>query len=217
MTNALKLPADSRARRGIAIGVLVFLLLLVVAAVAVPILWLHRHYDAAIDRMSRQWQSQTTFNAKRQQMANALEILKAREPRKLYLKGTTAALASAELQDTVKQSIEAQGGRVISANPLPPKEESGYRVVGATVMLNVNNVNLRRVLHALESQQPYVFLDNLTIRSHTPAGFKPPPGGLEPDLHVQFDVSSLAFMTPETPSPQATASNPQVAATGVKP
>lgn len=217
MSAALKLPADPRARRALAVGILLLLAALVAVALAAPVVWLHRHYDAAIERMSRQWQTQTAFNARRQQMANALETLKAREPRKLYLKGSTAALASAELQDAVKQTIEAQGGRVLSANPLAPKEEAGYRVVAATVMLNVNNVNLRRVLHALESQQPYVFLDNLTIRSHTPAGFRPPPGGQEPDLHVQFDVSALALMTPEPSAPQASAGNAQVAATGDKP
>ncbi|MBL8512841.1 MAG: hypothetical protein JNJ55_02535 [Betaproteobacteria bacterium] len=214
MSAALKLPADARARRVLALGILLIFAGLVSAAIAVPVVWLHRHYDAAIERMTKQWQSQTAFNAKRQQMAGALEALRAREPRKLYLKGTTAALAAAELQDVVKQAVEAQGGRVISVQGLANKEDAGYRIAAATFMLNVNNVNLRRVLHALESQQPFVFIDNLTVRSHTPPGFRPPPGGQEPDLYVQFDASALAVANPEAQSAQAGGGAPQVATKG---
>ncbi|MBL8519168.1 MAG: hypothetical protein JNK75_00720 [Betaproteobacteria bacterium] len=217
MNPALRLPADPQARRALAIGLLVVAAAAVTAAVAVPVILLHRHYDAAIDRMTRQWQSQTAFNARRQQMAGALDALKAREPRKLFLKGTTAALAAAELQDVVKQAVEAHGGRVISVQGIPTKEDAGYRVVAATYMLNVNNVNLRRVLHALESQQPYLFLDNLTVRSHTPPGYRPPPGGQEPDLYVQFDVSGLAMANPDAPPAQAAAAPPQVATKGNAP
>jgi general secretion pathway protein M len=194
-TTTLRLPADARARRALATGVLAVLLALVALAIGVPIVLLHRHYDAAIERMTRQWQSQTAFNAKRTEMAAALNALKAREPRKLFLKGPTAALAAAELQEMVKAAIEANGGRVASANGLPAKEEGGYRVAAATVQFNVNNVNLRRVIHALESQTPYVFIDNVLVRSHTAPGWRPPPGTPEPDLFVQFDVSGLALAT----------------------
>lgn len=191
-STALKLPVDPRARRALAVAILVLLVLAAMAAVAVPVVLLHRHYDTAIERMTRQWQTQTAFNARRTDMAGALEALKAREPRKLFLKGTTAALAAAELQDAVKQAVEAQGGRVISVQGLANKEESGYRVSAATFQLNVNNVNLRRVLFALEAHTPYLFIDNVSIRSHTPPGWRPPPGTPEPDLFVQFDVSGLA-------------------------
>lgn len=216
MSAALKLPTDLRARRTVAVAILVLLLALIATAIALPVVWLHRHYDAAIERMTRQWQSQTAFNAKRQQMAAALESLKSREPRKLFLKGTTAALAAAELQDVVKQAVEAQGGRVISVQGLANKEDAGYRIAAATFMLNVNNVNLRRVLHALESQQPYVFIDNMTVRSHTPPGFRPPPGGQEPDLYVQFDASALAMANVEVPPAQAGAGAAHPSAKGGK-
>jgi general secretion pathway protein M len=194
---ALKLPAAARARRALAIGLLVLCAVIVIAAVGVPVLLLHRHYDQAIDRMTRQWQSQSAFNARRAEMVSALEALKAREPRKLFLKGTTAALAAAELQDSVKASIEANGGRVLAASGLPTKDDGGYRLATATIQLNVNNVNLRRVLHALESQTPFVFIDNLMVRSQTPPGWKPPPGAQEPDLYVQFDAAGLAIAPTE--------------------
>jgi general secretion pathway protein M len=178
------------------------------------VVWLHRHYDAAIDRMTRQWQSQTAFNAKRQQMVNALEALKTREPRKLYLKGATAALASAELQDVVKQAVESQGGRVLSVEGLANKEDAGYRQAAAKVTINVNNSNLRRVIHVLESQQPYVFMDNFSVRSNTPAGFRPPPGAQEPDLFVQFDVTAIAIVNADVLPAQAGGAKAQVASTG---
>ncbi|HEX4857705.1 MAG TPA: type II secretion system protein GspM [Usitatibacteraceae bacterium] len=212
---ALKLPADPRGRRALALAILVLVVATLVAAIGVPVLMLHRHYDEAIARMTRQWQSQSAFNAQRPQLIKLLETLKAREPRKLFLKGSTAALAAAELQELVKSAIENNGGRVISVQGLANKDEGAYRVAAATFQLNVNNTNLRRVIHALESQQPYVFLDNLTIRSHTPPGYKPPPGTPEPDLFVQVDASALAVVSaepaPATPAagvPPTAAGNP---------
>jgi general secretion pathway protein M len=216
--HAIRLPADPRARRALAAGILVFLAVVVIAAIAVPVVLMHRHYDAAIDRMTRQWQSQSAFSARRQQMAAALEVLKAREPKKLFLKGATAALAAAELQDVVKLAAESNGGRVISVQGLANKEDAGYRTAAATFQLNVNNTNLRRVLFALESQHPYVFIDNLTVRSHTPPGYRPPPGTPEPDLFVQFDASGLAGVAGEAAAtPVASAAGADPAAKGGKP
>jgi hypothetical protein len=55
--------------------------------------------------------------------------------------------------------------------------------------------NLRQVLHALEGREPYMFLDNLTVRAQVPPGFKP-QAGFEPEVFVQFDVSAYASIPP---------------------
>jgi general secretion pathway protein M len=188
------LPHNPRDRRILAVALLLLVIALVVAAVAVPVVLLNRHYDQNLAKMTRQWKSQSTFNSMRPQVARALELLRAKDVRKFFLKGTTSALASAELQDQVRQVVEANGGRLISASANPHKDDGAYRFATANFQLNINNANLRRMLYALEAKEPYLFNDNLVIRSQVPFGYRPPPGTSEPDLFVQMDVSAIAYV-----------------------
>lgn len=210
MTAKSWLPNNPRDRRILAIALLLLAVAVVVAAIAVPVILLNRHYDENLARMTRQWKSQTAFNELRPQITRALEQLKARDVRKLFLKGTTGALATAELQDYVAQVIEASGGRLISRNVNPHKDDGPYRYVTGNFQLNISNVNLRRMLHALESKEPYLFNDSLIIRSQTPFGYRPPAGTAEPDLFVQMDVSSVSYVGGEGTAPATGAAKPPV-------
>jgi general secretion pathway protein M len=184
----LKSPRDQRIA---ALALLALVVLLAIAAVAVPAWLLHRHYDTHLARMSRQLASYTALNQKRPALMQAVEFLKARDTRKLLLKGATPALASAELQDIANSIVESSGGRVLSRQALATKEDNGYRQVSATLQVSVNIQNLRRMLYAIEGREPYLYVDNLTIRAQTPSGFKPNPGA-EPEMFVQLDVSGYA-------------------------
>ena len=193
-TGQIWLPQSPRDRRIVAVALLVFVVAILIAAIAIPVTMLNRHYDQNLAKMNRQWKSQTAFNAMRPQVARALESLRAKDVRKFFLKGTTSALASAELQDQVRQVVEANGGRLISASANPHKDDGPYRIATASFQLNINNTNLRRMLHALETREPYLFNDTLVIRSQVPFGYRPPAGTMEPDLFVQMDVSGVAFV-----------------------
>ena len=189
------LPADARKRRWVAIALLVLLTALIVAAVAVPASMLHRHYDDNIAKLGQQVSTQTAFNALRPRLTEKLALLKLRDVRKLYLKGTSSALALAELQETVRTTIEANGGRVAgsSAQGNVPKEEGAYRQVAATFSLNLNNATLRRVLYALETIEPYLFIDTVVIQPQIGSGYRPAPGATEPEMFVQLDVRAFAL------------------------
>ena len=188
------LPHNPRDRRIFAVALILLIMAIVVAAIAVPVVLLNRHYDQNLSKLTRQWKSQSAFNAMRPQVMRALESLRAKDVRKFFLKGSTSALASAELQDQVRQVVEANGGRLISASANPHKDDGAYRIATASFQLNTSNANLRRMLHALETREPYLFNDNLVIRSQVPFGYRPPAGGSEPDLFVQMDVSGVAYV-----------------------
>ena len=194
------LPGKARDRRVIAIALVALVGTLILAAIVVPVVLLHRHYDEHIARMSRQLRSQSALNAARPQLVRALEFIKAKDARKLFLRGTTSALASAELQDQAKQVIESTGGKVVLVQGIAPKDDGPYRTVGATFHLNVSSSNLRRMLHAVETREPYLFIDNLTIRALVPSGFRPQPGAPEPDVFVQMDVMGISQVV-DNPTP----------------
>ena len=53
--------------------------------------------------------------------------------------------------------------------------------------------NLQKILYALETQTPYVMVENITVRPlNAFRGFKPPPGN-EPELSVLLDVGAFAL------------------------
>ena len=206
------LPADPRKRRWLAFVLLLLVIGLITAAVAVPAVLLHRHYDESIARLSRQVSTQTAFNALRPRLTEKLAILKQRDVRKLYLKAASTALALAELQEMVRTTIETNGARVISSvQGATPREDGAYRPVTASFTLSANNANLRRVLYALEIKEPYLFIDTVGIQPQIGPGYRPAPGTVEPEMFVQLEVRGYAIraaselVSPVTPQAGATA------------
>ena len=183
-----KTPQSSRLAALTLLGIAALLL---VAMVAIPAWWLYQREHTAEKRMVRQLESYTALNQLRPKLLQAAETLKAKDTKKYFLKGATPALMGADLQDVVKGIIEANNGRVLSSQLLPHKDDTGYRLINGNIQMTANIQNLRLVLHAMESREPYLSIENLIIRSQVPSGFKP-QAGFEPDMFVQFDVSGIA-------------------------
>ena len=182
--------------RLVALALLGMAALLLGAMVTIPAWWLYQREHSTAKRMVRQLESYTALNQLRPKLLQAAETLKAKDTKKYFLKGTTPALMGADLQDVVKGSIETNNGRVLSSQLLAQKDDNGYRLINGNIQMTANIQNLRQVLYALESREPYLFIENLIIRAQVPSGFKP-QAGFEPDMFVQFDVSGLAPTGPE--------------------
>jgi hypothetical protein len=130
------------------------------------------------------------------------------------LKGTSSALALAELQETVRSIIESNGGRVMSSvQGNAAKEEGAFRPVTANFSLSINNANLRRLLYALETREPYLFIDTVGVQPQVPSTFRPLPGAVEPEMIIQLEIRGYALKVASDPSSAApTAStNPEKA------
>jgi hypothetical protein len=168
----------------------------VVAALAVLILlplWLaHRHYDEALEDMDRRLVRYERLAAARGELQQKLEGVRALGSRKYFLKASAASLSAAEIQERARQYVEGNGGRLISVQVAQPKEEGRFRQVTVTVQANANIVATRKILHAVEAAEPYLFIDALTVRAQVPPGFKPAPG-FEPEMFIQLDVSGFAI------------------------
>lgn len=208
------LPSEPRKRRWLALALLFTLVSLVVAMIAVPALLLHRHYDESIARLSRQVSNQTAFNAQRPRLMEKLSALKLRDVKKMYLKGTSTALALAELQETVRTTIEANGGRVLSAvQGNAAKEEGAFRPVNANFSLAVNNVNFRRLLYVLETKEPYLFIDTVGVQPQIGGATRPVPGMVEPDMIIQLEIRSYALkvVSEAAPAVRPSGVNPEKA------
>ena len=163
----------------------------VLVVVVVPFYLLNRHYDAALADMSDKLDRYRRIAASRGTATQQLESIRALEPRKGFLRTGAAALSAAEAQEAMRSMIEANGGRLITMQAPVAKDDGRYRQLTVNVQLTGTIFALRKILHAIETNQPALFVESLQVRSQVPANFKPNPGN-EPDVYIQMDVSGFA-------------------------
>ncbi|QJR16473.1 type II secretion system protein GspM [Usitatibacter palustris] len=173
--------------RKLALSILAGVVLGAIALVAIPTWLAHRHYDNAITDYTDKLDRYRRIAATRTEVASNLEVVRAKEARKFFLRTGAAALSAAEAQEAMRALIEGSGGRLITMQIPPAKDEGRYRQVTVNVQITANISSLRRILHTIETGTPMLFVDNLMIRSQVPATFRPGPGA-EPEMFVQFDV-----------------------------
>jgi general secretion pathway protein M len=184
-------PEQQKSRR-LAVALLLAAALAIVAIVVVPFYLLNRHYDAALGDMAGMMDRYKRIAGSRPEATRQLETLRSLEPRKAFLRSGAAALSAAEAQEALRVIIEGNGGRLITMQAPTAKEEGRYRQVTVNVQMTANIFALRKILHAIESNTPNLFVDNLTVRTQVPPNFKP-AAGQEPEMFVQLDVSGYSI------------------------
>jgi len=178
--------------RRAALGLLIGALVLVVGAVALPVWLLHRHYDAALADAADRLDRYSRIAGARPVIAQQLEAMRAKETRKFFLRGGAPALSAAEAQEAVRSIVEGSGGRLITMQAPVSKDDGRYRLISVNVQLTATVQAARKILDGIENHAPYLFIDNLMIRSQVPSSFRPAPGA-EPEMFLQFDVSGYSL------------------------
>jgi len=178
--------------RRLAVGLLAGATLAAILLVAIPVWLAHRHYDVAIAELTDRHERYLRVAATRPDVVRGRDAVRAKEGRKFYLRAGAAALSAAEAQETIRTLIEGSGGKIITMQVPAARDEGRYRQVTLNVQLTANIIALRRILHAIETGTPLLFVDNLMVRSQVPSTFRPGPGG-EPEMFVQFDVYGYAI------------------------
>jgi general secretion pathway protein M len=189
MSNKLN-DAQSRA---LALGLLVLALVAIVAGFATPLVLVHRHYDQEIEGLNDRLIRYRRVAASRDELTHRLEQMRALDGGRFYLKNPSPALAAGEIQELEKSVIQENGGRLASMQIQPPKDEGAFRrvVVNAQVLGSIGTI--QSILRALESSEPFLFVDNLSVRSLTS---DPAKDAATPDagLVVQFDLIGYAIL-----------------------
>jgi hypothetical protein len=188
-------------QRGTALAILVALVVAVLAVLLLPVLMLHRHYDDAIADTTDRVERMRRVAAQAPELRHALDLMKARDGRRFFLKNMAPNLAGAELQEMVKAAVENNGGRITTSQNTSARDDGRFKQIGVNVQFFATTPALQKILAALESQQPYAIVDNITVRPlNAFRGFKP-AAGAEPEVNVQLDV--VAFAYAELPKPAA--------------
>jgi len=182
-------PKQSKAA---ALALLAVALVMALGIVAAPLWMLHRHYDSAIEDASTRLQRYARIAGMREGLQKNLVKIKARGTAGHFLKSTSPALAASEIQELAKNIAEANGGKLNSMQILPHKDDGQYRQIPITLQMTATLTAVKKMLFALESSQPYLFLDNFSVRS--PMAFTARnASATEPELVIQFDLTGYAL------------------------
>jgi general secretion pathway protein M len=201
MTPAFATRLNPSQQRMAAIVLLVLAVALALAVLLGPLVLLHRHYDGVISDLTDRLERYRRVSAQAPELRSALDVMKEKDGRSFYLKNTAPNLAGAELSDLVRAAIENNGGRITTSQNPAPRDEGRFKQLAVAVQFFATTPALAKILQALDSQIPYLTVDNLSIRPLSAfRGFKPGPGQ-EPENNVQLEVSALAYPEAAKPAP----------------
>ena len=180
-------------QRALAIALFAVAAVLVVSLLLLPAVLLHVHYNNALESLSDRLDTYRRVAAQAPEYRKALDVMREKDARRFFLKNAAVNLAGAELQEIVRAAVEGNGGRITISQNQAPKEDGRYRQIGLNVQFFATTPNLQKILYALETQQPYVVVENLTLRPlNAFRGFRP-AAGQEPEINVQLDVAAFDF------------------------
>ena len=151
-------------QRYLALGLLLLVAILFILGIFWPLLSNGLAYRDEKNNLLFRLQHQQKIAARKDIVANNLEIIKQQFNEQGYFSNRdTEALASADLQNTVKTTVTDAGGQLTSTQGLPGKAEDGFNRIAVRVRMTGNIETLNAVLRAFATAVPVLIVDQLDI------------------------------------------------------
>ncbi|MGR9086972.1 MAG: type II secretion system protein GspM [Gammaproteobacteria bacterium] len=184
--------------RWLAVGLLAIVILTVCLAVFLPAIGKWSELSDEKNNLARQLKQYERILAGRDTVKNSMETIKARIVEQGYFNSQqTDALASAELQESIKKAIIDSGGQLSSTQALPITDKDMFRMITVSVRMSGNLEELRGVLYRLESSTPLIMINQLDIRPvRGVRNRRNRQVGLTNDLNVNFQAVSFMRKQP---------------------
>ncbi len=81
-----------------------------------------------------------------------------------FLQEGTSALASAQLQTRLQAIVKSNGAEISATRTLPPQDYDGFQKIGLRITLAGELDAVKTILHKIESNVPYLLVDNLELK-----------------------------------------------------
>ena len=175
-------------------GILIFSML-VIAPVIGKGLELHETKNALIFRL----QQYDRILARKDAVIASMAQIKSQHQEQGYFNNqSTGALASADLQKFIKQTIVEAGGQLTSTQALPVSNKDKFSRITVRVRMTGNSEVLRSVLYKIETSKPLIIIDQIDIRPMRGTRNRK-TRQIDPsnELNVNFQAVSFMRMQPE--------------------
>ncbi len=194
------LQLSDTAQRLIAVALLVLPLALLYFLLVAPYLRVLADNRERIEDLRFQLQRLQRTAAKAPAWARQLKTLQANPAiQRHYLQGATPALASAELQDRLRQAVQTAGAELISTQVLRQTKEDGFTKIPVRARFTASSRQLQEILQEIEGNPPYLIVERMTIRSLR--------GRRDPKTHkflpidkLNVDLTVYGYLQPEPDS-----------------
>ena len=185
---------SEKQRQLLAVAILALIIFMIVTLTILPLWAVNRHYTNTIDELDNRLQIlQRAVSASDGLRTQHDQLKRSLVSNRHYLQGNSDALAAANLQSTVKRQASSKRMEVLSTQILPSKKEAGFTRIALKVRMRGTLENTVQLMHSLETGQPYLFLDNVTIRSISRRRTGNTAGQM---LNVDFDL--IGYMLPQS-------------------
>jgi general secretion pathway protein M len=160
--------------------------------IVAPLVIAYRDGEASIEQSKELLQRYEALAEQRSLLADHLAEQQERAASVAgYLTGPSDALAAAQLQDRVKTVVEAAGGELRSTQILPAEQlegDLGFRRTTLRVHFVVTIEGLEKTLYEIETGQPYMIIDDVTVRRERVRRRRRNDPEREPMLDVSLDL-----------------------------
>lgn len=195
--NILKQPINSE--RWLAVGLLLFVVLLVSMIVIIPVISKSIELSETQEGLLFKLQQYQRILAKKDAVVASMDKIKGQHDEQGYFNSQqTDALASAEMQNFIKQTIVDAGGQLSSTQAIPVSVKDGFSRITVRVRMTGNSEVLRAVLYKIETSTPLILIDQVDIRPmrgrRNAVTHKIEPSN---DLNVNFQAVSFMRKQPE--------------------
>ncbi|MGD8590617.1 MAG: type II secretion system protein GspM, partial [Chromatiales bacterium] len=165
----------------------------VVLSITIPVWKVNDHYSEIIGDMTHRLTILKRTTVEGQSLEPQYEKLRRYHlSDKRYLKSTSESLAAAEIQQLIKGIIVPTDGEILSTQIINKKSDEPIQQITLKVRLRGNLSSLVTILYKIETGNPYLFIENLNIRSRIISRRRVRNREIEKTptvLDVQFDVS----------------------------
>lgn len=180
-------------RQLLAVTILVLVIAMLITITIMPLWAVNRHYLDTIEELDHRLEIlQRTVSTSDGLRSQHEQLKRSLTSNRHYLQGTSDALAAANLQSTIKRLAASKSMEILSTQILPASEDAGFTRVALKVRMRGILENTVKLIHSLETGQPYLFIDNVTIRKISRRSSKLPAIGQM--LNVDFDL--IGYMLP---------------------
>jgi general secretion pathway protein M len=187
---------DRKQQRHLAVGILAGAVVALLTVTAGPVWMANASRQATLDQAHEQLQRYQQIAARDVELLPQYETqLRRQRQSGSHLRSETSALAGAELQRLVKSITSANQAQILSTQSLPASEQNGFLRVALKVRLRGEYAAILRSLYDLETDEVYMFVDELMLRDNSRG--RPPIKALARPMDAEFEL--VAYM-PEVAS-----------------
>jgi len=174
----------------------VCLLLVVTAALGwvlcFPLVSLYLSQAGAIQQKEQQIDRYQYLASNQAALENELASLRRRSPAaSYYVAGETQALASARMQQYLKQIVERNGSELISTQIVDKAGTENDRSSRLKVHLRSEMGEAAKILYLLESGRPLLFIDDLVISARR---VRSTSGGATPSVSLDLNFELTGYL-----------------------